>query len=377
MPLDAEGQAHAAASAKNLKLLIVANQSRWRSWDGKITELRQWFAPKVNLQVTLIHTDFKEILFQPSTENGPEFFRINDAWYDKNISARAQGYDVVLFTVPRWQWFSPNDAWGYRTDRSHGPIELQITANEDEQAELTPSGQHGTGDAFFVRARHEILHALFVLTGQSDSTHKWIAKNEPENALNELIMPVTQTMSLSAIRAALLAIAKIIELIMQTKFTWPVSISSTKITNPFLTPDKKNYPITGVHPGVDYGVSGAPFPLFAVADGEVIERGSHAVFGNYFHLYVPGVDRTFIYMHISRPYDLPKLGKISRGEPCGYAGDTGQAEGVHLHLECIKGRVTSADRKALFTNAERLKRYAEDPHAFLKSRISSAVEDWR
>jgi murein DD-endopeptidase MepM/ murein hydrolase activator NlpD len=119
---------------------------------------------------------------------------------------------------------------------------------------------------------------------------------------------------------------------------------------------------------VDYGTQGEDnVPMYFCADGEVIESGLHAQFGNYFFYYVAGVDRTFVYFHARDA--APSKGMYKAGVQCGIVGQTGLAYGIHLHLECLKGKKTSADRRALFTSFEALQLAAEDGDAFIRSRL--------
>lgn len=157
----------------------------------------------------------------------------------------------------------------------------------------------------------------------------------------------------------------------EIKPMWCMPIREDKfvITQKFLSPDAKNYPKTGVHPGVDYGTQGSDnVPLFFCADGEVIECGKdHKYFGNFFFYYVPSVDRTFAYFHLRDA--PPTKGTYFAGKECGITGKTGLSFGIHLHLECIKGRKTSTDRAALFTSKSALSSAAEDADAFIRSRL--------
>ncbi len=151
----------------------------------------------------------------------------------------------------------------------------------------------------------------------------------------------------------------------------PIRADKFTVTQAFLAPDKATYPKTGVHPGVDYGTQGATsVPLYFCADGEVIETGAnHQYFGNYFFYYVAEVDRTFAYFHLRDT--VPTKGMYRAGEECGIAGKTGLSHGIHLHLECMKGRTTSADRSKLYTSKTALTKAAEDADSFVRSRISA------
>lgn len=175
------------------KLLIVANNCPWRSWDDKILELKRWFAPKVDLDIELTHTKYSQIPFitygnvVSDQAHIPNPEGIDYKWYDTYVSPMAQGYDIVLFVLNMSQWPSANSFRGWRVDQTLGAVELQIGVNENEMFRW---GDY-TGGGFFNFARHEIMHALFMITGQTDTTHKWWdqSPNMLVNALNELVFP--------------------------------------------------------------------------------------------------------------------------------------------------------------------------------------------
>ena len=152
------------------------------------------------------------------------------------------------------------------------------------------------------------------------------------------------------------------------KWFKPIRADKFVVTQKFNVPDSVNYPSTGHHPGVDYGTQGEEnVPIYFVCDGEVIESGLGTYFGNYFFYYVPTVDRTFLYFHLR--FTAPTKGKYPGGLQCGVAGNTGLSFGVHLHLECMKGKKTSTDRRNLLTSASALLATSDDPDTFLRSRI--------
>jgi len=148
----------------------------------------------------------------------------------------------------------------------------------------------------------------------------------------------------------------------------PIRVDKFYPTQRFLNSDSI-YKITGHHPGTDYGTQGEDgVPLHFCADGEVIESGLHNAFGNYFFYYVPAVDRTFVYFHLQDA--APTQGQYKAGQQCGITGETGMSAGIHLHLECMRGRKVSADRVRLYTSKDALAEAAEDADAFIRSRIS-------
>ncbi len=149
----------------------------------------------------------------------------------------------------------------------------------------------------------------------------------------------------------------------------PIREDKFKLTQGFLNYDPDTYKITQHHPGVDYGTQGdIDIPAHAVCDGEIVDRGEfHKSFGNFVFLYVPIVDRTFVYFHLK---DIPpQLGPVKSGDILGIVGQTGLSYGIHLHLECLKGRKTSSDRGRLFTSLDNVKLYAEDADIFIGSML--------
>lgn len=171
-----------------MKLLILANSCKWKSWNQKLEKLSTWFSPKIELDITLKHTDFQDIPWSiyssdDSTQIG--FKGIDPVWYDKNVTPLGIGYDVVLLVLDRKDWKSLK-ARGWRTDYDQGPVQLHIGAGENENMKWT---NFPPMSAFFQLARHEILHACYMLSGQYDMTHHYWNRGEIEKALSNLNMP--------------------------------------------------------------------------------------------------------------------------------------------------------------------------------------------
>src|SRR5688572_11121536 len=111
---------------KNLKLLIVANNT-WASWMDKAQTIKAAFSPHVDLTITVQRSNFDVI---PFIDYGEGKVGVEHDFYNKNITVRANGYDIVLFAVPLSQWRSQKHR-GYRTDRDAGPVELQVGGDEN------------------------------------------------------------------------------------------------------------------------------------------------------------------------------------------------------------------------------------------------------
>ncbi len=165
-----------------ITLLIVANNSKWKTWPLKIKKLQEWFAPKLDLIVDIKHTAFNEIPFVQYQGHIAGTRGVEDGWYNQNITPLSLGYDMVMLVINTKQWDSIR-ARGWRTDRDAGAIELQTAADEKEFL-IWPN--FPSLSAFFQIARHEVCHALYMMTGQVDNTHKYWDEGKLEKVLAEI-----------------------------------------------------------------------------------------------------------------------------------------------------------------------------------------------
>jgi murein DD-endopeptidase MepM/ murein hydrolase activator NlpD len=74
-------------------------------------------------------------------------------------------------------------------------------------------------------------------------------------------------------------------------------------------------------------------PLVAARGGVVQYSGYHSAAGNY--VVIDGKDTSFdfMYAHLAEPSPLQTGETVRTGQPIGITGDTGSAEGCHLHFE--------------------------------------------
>lgn len=109
--------------------------------------------------------------------------------------------------------------------------------------------------------------------------------------------------------------------------------TSTRVTSPY---GYRTHPIYGyysLHDGTDFGV-GCGQPLFAAADGTVVNRYWSDAYGNRLvidHGYQRGVSLASIYNHATS-YTVGAGEHVDRGEVIGYVGSTGWSTGCHLHF---------------------------------------------
>ncbi|MNW45124.1 Murein DD-endopeptidase MepM [compost metagenome] len=116
---------------------------------------------------------------------------------------------------------------------------------------------------------------------------------------------------------------------------WPTN--SVRVTSQF---GKRKDPFSGVlslHSGLDIGGQIGD-PIYAAADGKVIDTGYSSARGNYVTLSHPSGLLTN-YMHLSK-VTVSKDTELKQGEQLGELGSTGRSTGPHLHLEVVKNGVT-------------------------------------
>jgi murein DD-endopeptidase MepM/ murein hydrolase activator NlpD len=74
-------------------------------------------------------------------------------------------------------------------------------------------------------------------------------------------------------------------------------------------------------------------PLVAARGGQVQYAGWQGAAGNYIVIDGRGTGFDFMYAHLAEPSPLHTGDTVRTGQPIGIVGDTGDAEGCHLHFE--------------------------------------------
>ncbi|MDQ4052952.1 MAG: peptidoglycan DD-metalloendopeptidase family protein, partial [Actinomycetota bacterium] len=109
------------------------------------------------------------------------------------------------------------------------------------------------------------------------------------------------------------------------------------VTSPFGYRRHPIYGYWGLHNGTDFG-AGCGQPLFAGAQGTVVERYYDSVYGNRLFLNVGrvnGANLTLVYNHASG-YKVGEGSRVGRGDVVGYVGTTGWSTGCHLHFTVLR-----------------------------------------
>lgn len=115
------------------------------------------------------------------------------------------------------------------------------------------------------------------------------------------------------------------------------------------------FPVRGAH---NYGDSGARFgaartghshqgqdvfaacgaKLIAIHSGQVKSAGYQSSAGNYVVIDAAGVKQDHVYMHLKGPPRVATGQQVTTGQQLGKVGETGNAEGCHLHFEIWAGK---------------------------------------
>jgi murein DD-endopeptidase MepM/ murein hydrolase activator NlpD len=74
-------------------------------------------------------------------------------------------------------------------------------------------------------------------------------------------------------------------------------------------------------------------PLVAARGGTIKFKQYHAAAGNYVVINAAGTGVDYVYMHLAEPTPFRPGDRVYTGQRIGSVGDTGDADGCHLHLE--------------------------------------------
>jgi murein DD-endopeptidase MepM/ murein hydrolase activator NlpD len=74
-------------------------------------------------------------------------------------------------------------------------------------------------------------------------------------------------------------------------------------------------------------------PLVAARGGKVQFKQYHAAAGNYVVIDAAGTQVDYVYMHLAEPTPFRPGDRVYTGQRIGAVGDTGNADGCHLHFE--------------------------------------------
>jgi hypothetical protein len=177
-----------------LKTLFVFNNCDWTTIPQKIEEVKKFFSPKIDMQIDVKKTSFINIPFvsvnaldgtshQDGVDVTGKSETIEDAWYNKNLSIPNKGYDIIVFCISESDKTGHLTATGIRSDRDQGAVETIVFGGQENWR--TYVNGIDIGNNFVIFSCHEISHAIYMLLGGVDNTHKYFYSGQPAKVLED------------------------------------------------------------------------------------------------------------------------------------------------------------------------------------------------
>ncbi len=183
-----------------MKVIVVANACQWDSWPQKISNIKAFYAPLVELDIDIRYTDFSDIRLKsyPGTvthfENGTVTdapgidLEIDQDWFNLNIGPLVTGYDIAVFQAANVA--ATDLPLGIKFEDLNGTWCCETFARGEDYSYFLPgvNGAAGVdlGNETEIIIEHEIAHALYSITGQTDKTHQFFYANQFSRILTDI-----------------------------------------------------------------------------------------------------------------------------------------------------------------------------------------------
>jgi len=185
---------------KTFKVTIVANNAAgaWSSWSEKTAAIRAFYAPVCDLQI-----QFSNIALTPKfmpyegVSGAGTVYRIDEAWYQQNVSPLARGADIVVFVVPPSDHPNIVTLMGIETGDALGNWETTVFSDENSKTYVNGAEE---GNTFVIYTLHELAHVFYAMLNKADNTHLYFYAGTPEKVLADFTFdmdgPKTQLIAL-------------------------------------------------------------------------------------------------------------------------------------------------------------------------------------
>lgn len=215
-----------------LKVLIVANACPWATWDQKAASIAAWFAPLVTLQIDVKQTDFQSVPLAEYPGTVTTFgsggavdvpgtdLEIEHDWFNQNIGPLAAGYDIVVFQAANVA--ATGLPLGIKFENLAGTWCCETFVQDENYSYILPAiapapAGINLGNEAEVIIEHEICHALYSISGQTDNTHKFFYANQFEHVLTDIVLPSMSSNPLIALYQKLIVALRAELAILQTQ----------------------------------------------------------------------------------------------------------------------------------------------------------------
>lgn len=178
-----------------MKVKVLFNNCNWTTIPDKVNQIKSFYLPELLLDITTFNTVFTHIPFTTTTgsdgssgtEQNIQTEIVDPVWYDEHITSAALEYDIVIFFVSDTDKQGHVTSAGIRGDNDEGPIEITIFGGKENDHAYNQGVDMGYSFSFF--CCHEIAHALYLLQGGADNTHKYFYSSTPKIFITEINLP--------------------------------------------------------------------------------------------------------------------------------------------------------------------------------------------
>jgi len=188
-----------------MRVLIIANNCPWASWQTKIDAIKAFYAPLTALEIDIKYTDFENVPLNNypglvtsfvngvAVDNLGTDTQIDRDWFQANIVPLLGGYDIAIFQLGD---IAPQP--GLPLGISFGEYGSTWCCESFVNAEVSqlylpvPNGEYmiNAGDLATVIIEHEISHALYGIALQHDRTHEFFYSGQFAKVLTDIVLPV-------------------------------------------------------------------------------------------------------------------------------------------------------------------------------------------
>lgn len=161
-----------------LNVRVIANNSPWASWPQKIQAIKDFYAPNVDLNITLEHTSLSPKFSQYGTTMPGQLpvYVVDEAWYEANTLR--SGQDIGLFIVPPIDHPNLITLFGVECGNPKGEWETTIFGNETDSAYVEGVNEGNSITWFMI---HELSHVFYAMLGKADKTHTFFNQKDATN----------------------------------------------------------------------------------------------------------------------------------------------------------------------------------------------------
>jgi hypothetical protein len=232
----------------SLKVVIIANACEWASWPDKIAAIKAFYAPLVELDIDIKYTDFENIPLNSYPGTVTTFvdgravdiagydLEIDQTWFNENIGPLIAGYDIAVFQASNVE--EDGLPLGIKFEQLNGTWCCETFVPDENFTYSLPElpGQTAgvnMGNEVEVIIEHEISHALYAISGQTDNTHLYFYANNFSRVLTDIKL-TTGNALLDLLRAQLVAAEQALGILKANQSTADMNTLTAQVFPPMI-----------------------------------------------------------------------------------------------------------------------------------------------